>query len=170
MPAAWIHIPEDVLTDAYVPRSAGRYGKPTGLARCYKLETPVDFDGDGTLDEYLVVRVLFAREHMHPEIAIFPADQTGNVRDDFLRRRGGSFTIPGGKCPEGNTAAIEWTIALALSFHDITITDPPPEPEPEPEPEEPQLPAGLDYDPDVLPDETWYALKNIEPSKFEPNE
>lgn len=160
MPAkAWLHVHEDDLSDQYIPRSGGRNNELTGLARCYKLSEPVDFDGDGVPDEYLVARVLFERDHMHPEVAIFPSDERGHITSEHVRRRGGSFTIPGGSCPKGNEHAIEWVIALALSFHDITLTDPPPPPVDNPEVDEwksPELPPGLDYDPDVLPDDTWY--------------
>ena len=165
MPAvtAWIHIPEDLLSDMYIPRTGGRYNELTGLARCYKLSHPVDFDGDGVPDEYLVTRILFEREHMHAEIAIFPCDAQGSARGETLRRRGGSITLPP-PCPKGNPEAIEFVIRHALAYHDITVTDPPPPAEPDPEPVEgaaPPLPPGLDYDPDVLPDDSWYIVRDV---------
>lgn len=153
MTPTWLHIDDPALSHRYVP-SDPVDGTPEGLARCYKLGTPKDIDGDGILDEYILVRILFRREHMHAEIAVFPCDETGFLRGNSVMRRPGSFSIA--PCPKGNEHAIAYATHLAFNMLDLELTAVPPEPEPEPEDDTPKLPEGLDYDPHALPDESWY--------------
>jgi hypothetical protein len=152
MPAstAWLHAGGDEVSDRYIPRYRDHL---TGLARVYKLGTPRDLDGDGILDEYVIIRILYRRETMHAEIALFPCDETGTLRGNSVMRRMGSFPLV--PCPKDNPDAIEFAIGVAFKFYDIEVLAEAPEPEPEPEPEvEPETPAfpdGLDYDPSVVP-------------------
>lgn len=105
-------------SEMYIPR-APIGGELEGLARCYKLSSPVDLDGDGIPDEYVIVRLLYRRENMHAEIAIFPCDSTGSARGPSLMRRMGSFPLV--PDPQGNDDAIEFAIAVAFKFYDITL-------------------------------------------------
>lgn len=114
---ARLHIGEEELSDMFVPREPR--GALTGFARCYKLDQPKDLDGDGILDEYVIVRMLYRREHMHAEIAIFPCDETGALRGASVMRRMGS--IPLVPCPQGNPDAIAFAIAVAFKFYDIEV-------------------------------------------------
>jgi hypothetical protein len=104
MTIASLHMNEAHLNSRYIP--ADRQGNPTGLARVYKLSTPKDLDGDGIDDEYVLMRLLYRREHMHAEIALFPC-------------RMGSFPLV--PCPKDNPDAIQFAIAVAFSFYDITL-------------------------------------------------
>lgn len=95
----------------------------SGLARCYKLSEPTDFDGDGISHEYAIVRVSFARENISAQIAVLPGTETGAVADRTLNPRLGSMRLKG--CPKDNPAYIEGCFTMALAFNDFTIVDPP---------------------------------------------
>jgi hypothetical protein len=117
MTIASLHMNEAHLNSRYIP--ADRQGNPTGLARVYKLSTPKDLDGDGIDDEYVLMRLLYRREHMHAEIALFPCSERGKTRGPSLMRRMGSFPLV--PCPKDNPDAIQFAIAVAFSFYDITL-------------------------------------------------
>jgi len=90
------------------------------MAQVYKLSEPVDLDLDGVPDEYVLVRLLWKREHMHAEIGLFPCDETGALTgNDGVMRRMGSFPLV--PDPKGNPDAIQYAIGVAFKFYDIDV-------------------------------------------------
>lgn len=84
-----------------------------GVARLYRLSEPVDLDGDGVLDEFVVIRVFFRREHVSGQVEVFPSDPPGSVRGGSMKARVGSYTLRGN--PD-DPAYLEGCFAMALGL------------------------------------------------------
>lgn len=92
-----------------------------GLARCYKLSEPADFDGDGHAHDYAIVRVLWPTDHTAGAVAVFPGTETGAIAEISLKSRIGSYTLKGN--PKHDPAYIEGCFHMALGLNGFTINE-----------------------------------------------